>query len=87
MVESTGFQDDSWLDAAGSALTSAGKVTERIRRPSLGNMEIEITVSDSKAYERPWTVHVRQVGAFDTELLDAMCLENEKDVRHLPPHK
>ena len=53
VVESTGFRDDSWLDAAGSALTSAGKVTERIRRPNLGSLEIEITVNDPKAYTKP----------------------------------
>lgn len=88
VVESIGFRDDSWLDAAGSALTSAGKVTERIRRPNLGSLEIEITVNDSKAYTRPWTVQVKQVAVFDTELLDAYCLENEKDVQHLaPPRK
>lgn len=87
VVESIGFHDDSWLDGAGSALTSAGKVTERMRRQNLGNIEIEITVNDPKAYSRPWTVLVKQVGVFDTEMLDAYCLENEKDVPHLPPHK
>ena len=63
------------------------KVSERIRRLNFGNLEIEITVNDPKAYSRPWTVQVKQVGVFDTELLDAYCLENEKDVQHLPPHK
>ena len=87
VVESIGFHDDSWLDAAGSALTGAGKVIERIRRLNFGNLEVEITVNDPKAYSRPWTVLVQQAGVFDTELLDAYCLENEKDVPHLPPHK
>jgi hypothetical protein len=87
VVESIGFHDNSWLDAAGSALTSAGKVTERIRRPNLGNLEIEITVNDPKAYARPWTAQVKQDAVFDTELLDAYCLENEKDVPHLAPRK
>ena len=32
------------------------KLTERIRRPAYGRMEIEITVDDPKAYTRPWTV-------------------------------
>ena len=86
VVHSIGFHDDQWLDAAGSALTSAGKVTERFRRINFGNLEIEITVDDPKAYTRPWTVKVKQTAVLDTEMLDANCLENEKDVPHLP-HK
>ena len=67
-------------------MTSAGKVTERFRRINFGNLEIEITVDDPKAYTRPWTVKVKQTAVLDTEMLDANCLENEKDVPHLP-HK
>ena len=38
----------------------------------------------SKAYTRPWTVVAKQVAVLDTDLLDAICLENEKDLAHLP---
>ena len=84
VIESNGFRDDQWLDARGNPLTSAGKVIERFRRPNLGNMEIGITVDDPRAYTRPWTVLVKQTAVFDTDLLDSICLENEKDVPHLP---
>jgi hypothetical protein len=83
VVRSNGFRDDQWLDAAGSPLTSAATVTERFRRPNFGTLEIAITVDDPKAYTRPWTVTVEQAIVVDTDLLDAMCLENEKDVPHL----
>jgi hypothetical protein len=83
VVESIGFRDDQWLDARGSPLTEVGKVTERFRRPNYGNLEIEVTVNDPKAYTRPWTVMVRQTAVLDTDLLDLICLENEKDVPHL----
>jgi hypothetical protein len=86
VVESNGFRDDQWLDARGNPLTSAAKVTERFRRPNFGNMEIEITINDPKAYTRPWTVLVKQTAVPDTDLLDSICLENEKDVPHLPLH-
>jgi hypothetical protein len=56
----------------------AGKVRERIRRPDFGHLAIEVTVDDSKAYTRPWTVTLRQRIAVDTELVDEICLENEK---------
>jgi len=84
VVESAGFRDDQWLDAGRSPMTSAAKVTERFRRPNFGNMEIEVTVNDPKAYTRPWTALVKQTAVLDTDLLDAICLENEKDLPHLP---
>ncbi len=84
VVESIGYRDDQWLDASRSPVTSGGKVTERFRRPNYGTLEIEITVDDSKAYTRPWTVLVKQDVVLDTDMLDAVCLENEKDAQHLP---
>ena len=83
VVDSIGFRDDQWLDGRGSPLTEAGKVTERFRRPNYGNLEIELTVNDPKGYTRPWTVTIRQTAVVDTEMLDLICLENEKDVQHL----
>ena len=46
-------------------------------------MEIEITVDDPKAYTRPWTIKLTHKIVFDTELIDYICTENEKDVEHL----
>jgi len=53
VVDSIGYRDDQWLDGRGSPLTEAGKVTERFRRPNFGNLEIEVTINDPKAYTRP----------------------------------
>jgi hypothetical protein len=83
VVDTIGFNDDLWLDQHGSPLTSDGKITERFRRVNYGNLEIEITVDDKKAYTAPWTVTLKQHLVPDTELLDYVCLENEKDVQHL----
>jgi hypothetical protein len=82
VVQTIGFRDDLWLDSGGSPLTDAAKVTERFRRPNFGTLEIEITVDDPKAYTKPWTVKLTQPLVVDTELLDYMCYENEKDFVH-----
>jgi hypothetical protein len=82
VVQTIGFRDDMWLDAGGSPLTSAAKVTERFSRPSFGKLEIEITVDDPKAYTKPWTIQLNQPLVADTELLDYICLENERDTAH-----
>ena len=83
VVESSGFRDGIWIDRSGSPMTDAAKVTERFRRPSYGNLEIEVTVDDPKAYTKPWTVKVRELIVLNTELMDYICNENEKDLQHL----
>jgi len=83
VIDSIGFRDDLWIDWNGSVITSAAKVRERIRRPDFGHLEIEVTVDDSKAYTKPWTVTLKQQIAVDTELTDEICLENEKSSQHM----
>ena len=56
VVQTAGFRDDLWIDTSGSPMSDAAKMTERIRRPNYGTLEIEITVDDPKVYTRPWTV-------------------------------
>jgi hypothetical protein len=60
----------------------AAKLTEKFRRPTFGALDIEVTIDDSKAYTRPWTLTLHQSLMVDTELLEFLCLENERDVPH-----
>jgi hypothetical protein len=83
VVQTAGFRDGLWLDMAGSPMTDAARMTERIRRPSYGTLEVQITVDDPKAYTRPWTVEMNQKITLDTELIDEICLENEKSSRRM----
>ena len=46
VVETVGFRDDVWLDVNGSPLTSAGRMTERFRRPNFGLLQIDVTIDD-----------------------------------------
>jgi hypothetical protein len=78
VVQTAGFNDDLWIDTGGSPMSDAAKMTERLRRPNYGTLEIELTVDDPKVYTRPWTVKMIQSIELDTELIDEFCLENEK---------
>src|SRR5437867_3296189 len=80
VVESRGFIEDGWLDIIGNPLTEAAKVTERFRRPNFGNLEIEITVDDPKAYTKPWTVTVKQRLVLNNEMIEFICID--KDAAH-----
>jgi len=83
VVTTKGFRDDIWLDASGDPLTEAGTITERFHRINFGQLEIELTVDDPKAYTKPWTVKLHQILRADTDLIDYICLENERDRPHL----
>jgi hypothetical protein len=78
VVETSGLRDDGWLDVFGTPRTDAAKITERFRRPTYGRMEIDVTIDDPKAYTKPWTVRVNQRIMPDQELLEFVCLENQR---------
>jgi hypothetical protein len=83
VVETSGFRDGLWLDRNGSPLTDAAKLTERYRRVNYGNLVIQLTVDDPKAYTAPWTVTLHQLIVLNADLLEYFCQENEKDRTHL----
>ena len=78
VIDTIGLRDDTWIDWNGSVLTESAKVREEIRRPDFGHLDIKVTVDDPKAYTRPWTVTLKQRIVVDAELIDEICLENEK---------
>jgi hypothetical protein len=83
VVRTMGFRDDLWLDMVGSPMSSAARMTERLRRPDFGTLEVEVTVDDPKTYTRPWTVKLQQELALNLELIDEFCLENEKSYERM----
>jgi hypothetical protein len=83
VVESAGFNEDVWLDNNGHPATEQLRVTERFRRKDVGHMDVEITIDDPKAYTAPWNVTLPLTLMPDTELLEYMCTENNRDLEHL----
>lgn len=83
VIQTNGFRDGLWLDRGGSPLSEGAKVTERLRRPNFGHLEVEVSVDDSKNYTHPWTIKLNLFLMPDTELLDFNCLENEQSAPHL----
>jgi hypothetical protein len=83
VVESSGFNAKTWLDAIGHPHGEALRLTERFRRRDFGHIDLQITIDDVEWYEKPWTVSVVLEMTPDTELLEDVCLENERDVRHM----
>jgi len=83
VVESIGYNEKLWLDYGGHPHTEALKITERYHRRDFGHMDIEQTLDDPKIYGRPWTIAIKASLIPDTELLEYVCAENERDRHHL----
>jgi hypothetical protein len=83
VVETRGFRDGLWIDMGGSPMSDAATMTERMRRPNYGTLEIALTIDDPKTYTRPFTVNLTQNIELDTELVDEFCLENEKSYQRM----
>ena len=84
VVETIGNHIGTWLDDAGHPHSEDLHILERFRRLDFGHMSVQITMTDPKAYTRPWTVSFGWNLLPDTELLDWFC-ENNKNAELLLP--
>jgi hypothetical protein len=83
VIETIGFNDRTWLDDDGHPHTEALHVTERLRRPDFGHLEIVKTLVDPGAFVGAWTVPVKLELDADNEQIEYVCNENERDRPHL----
>jgi hypothetical protein len=83
VVTTSGYNDKTWLDFNGHPHSEALQVTERFHRTDFGHMQLEMTFDDAKTYTKPFTLHATMSFLADDELLENVCLENEKDQTRL----
>ena len=83
VVESVGFNDRTWLDRVGHPHSEDLRVTERFRRVDFGHMQFQITYNDPKMLTKPLSISLGVNYAPDTEMLETVCNENERDTAHL----
>ena len=83
MIDVTGINDKTALDTNGHPHSDQLHLIEKLRRTGAKTMSYEVTVDDPKAYTAPW----KQSRVFQLkdglELMEYVCLENEKDRGHL----
>jgi len=84
VVDTIGMNDRTWLDAAGHGHGEKLHVIEKFTRPDSNTLRLEATIEDPDYYTKPWTVNQEVHLLTDTELLEFICNENNRDVAHLP---
>jgi hypothetical protein len=83
VVESAGFNDRSWLDRAGHPHSEKLRVTEKFRRVDFGHMQFQITFDDPETLTKPLTFSLIMNYAADTDMLENVCNESNRDRVHL----
>ena len=82
VVQTEGFNDETWLDKAGHPHSEKMRTVERFRRLNVGTLNLEVTIDDAEAYTDLWTAVIRFRLLPDTELLEDAC-ENERDAERI----
>ncbi len=85
VVDTVGFNGKTWLDLAGHPTSDQLHVVERYSRPQYGELKLDIAIEDPVMYTKPWNVTELMPLMPGQNLLEYVCAENERDVRHLVP--
>jgi hypothetical protein len=77
VIDSTGFNDQSWFDRSGNFHSDALHVVERYTRTAPDVIAYEATIEDPKTFTRPWKISMPLYRRLEknTQLLDFKCVE------------
>ncbi len=89
VIESTGFDDRSWIERTGAIDGMPGggyphseemRVVERYTRTSYGNLEADLTIHDPMVYTEPWVTPTANIVLVPgAELWEHFCVPTESD--------
>ena len=83
VVDTTGFRDGGWLDTRkGRPHSDALRVTERFRRVDYGRLDLTVTITDPKAFVKPWTFSAPLTLLPDTSLIESFCDSHGSTMTH-----
>ena len=92
VVNSLGFNHQTWLDATGHPHGEQMKVTEKYTRTNFNTIQFAATIDDPEYYTEPWTTVTQITWTPNThgpwtmrggEILEYICQENNRDLSHL----
>jgi hypothetical protein len=77
IVDSTGFNDKTWLDVAGHPHSEALHVVERMRRADHDTLTIDITIDDPQAYTMPLKTQRKYILKPGWNIMEYICEDNQ----------
>ena len=77
VVDTTGFNDQSWFDRAGNFHSDALHVVERYTARSPDHLLYEATIEDPKVFTRPWKISMPLYRRIEknAQIMDYRCVE------------
>jgi len=77
VVDTIGFNDQTWFDRAGNFHSEALHVIERFTHKSPDVLDYEVTIEDPKVFTRPWKIQMPLYRRQDqnAQLLEFKCVE------------
>jgi hypothetical protein len=79
IVESTGFDDRSWLDTQGYPHSDQMRVVERYQRASYDTLKLTYTIDDPMTYTKPWVSSGTIRLAAGTEIGEYFCVPSQEE--------
>lgn len=83
VIDTVGFNGKTWLDMAGHPASDQLHVIERYSRPNLGTLRLHLTIEDPVMYKRPWDLTYDTPLMAGQDIIEYICSENERDVKHI----
>ena len=77
VIDTVGFNDQTWLDRLGRPHSDALRVVERVTRTDADTLDYRITVYDEKAYTAPWEGRMVFKQRRGWQLLEHTCVARE----------
>jgi hypothetical protein len=76
VVDTTNFNDKTWLDRGGHPHSEQLHLIERIHRSDPDLLQIDITIEDPVAYTKPWTAQETFQLRPKWNIMELVCLDN-----------
>jgi hypothetical protein len=83
VVDRVAFDERIWLDQGGHPHSPQLHIVERYTRPTLGHLNIEVTVEDPGVLAKPYTIKRTADLAQGYDIYEFICAENERDAAHM----
>lgn len=81
VVDSVGYDDRSWLDADGHPHSDEMVLQERYHRTDKDTVEINMTLTDPKAFTKPWVSETKMLkrAPAKTEIREDLCVTSDEE--------
>ena len=76
VVDTTGFNDKTWVDRAGHPHSEDLHVVERLKKTDAKTLQIDISMDDPMAYTKPWGGQLVYTLRPDWNISELICVDN-----------